>query len=91
MKIEELSGNYCTLSTEEEDFEVEVCDKVEFDNKSYVFMIPVDEPESEDIYIMQENINDDDYEYYPVEDDQLLNTLFEMFKKRNGEQFQFED
>ena len=90
MKIEELSGNYCTLSTEEEDFEVEVCDKVEFDNKSYVFMLPVDEPESEDIYIMQENINDD-YEYYPVEDDQLLNTLFEMFKKRNGEQFQFED
>lgn len=91
MKIEELSGNYCTLSTEEEDFEVEVCDKVEFDNKSYVFMFPVDEPESEDIYIMQENINDDDYEYYPVEDDQLLNTLFEMFKKRSGEQFQFEN
>lgn len=91
MKIEELSGNYCTLSTEEEDFEVEICDTVEFDNKSYVFMLPVDEPESEDIYIMQENINDDDYEYYPVEDNQLLNTLFEMFKKRNGEQFQFED
>lgn len=91
MKIEELSGNYCTLSTEEEDFEVEVCDKVEFDNKSYVFMLPVDEPKSEDIYIMQENINDDDYAYYPVEDDQLLNILFEMFKKRNGEQFQFED
>lgn len=91
MKIEELSGNYCTLSTEEEDFEVEVCDKVEFDNKSYVFMLPVDEPKSEDIYIMQENINDDDYAYYSVEDDQLLNILFEMFKKRNGEQFQFED
>ncbi|MBU5477681.1 DUF1292 domain-containing protein [Eubacterium sp. MSJ-13] len=91
MKIEELAGNYCTMSTEEEDFEVEICDTVEFDNKSYVFMLPVDEPDSEDIYIAQENINGDVCEYYPVENDTLLNTLFEIFKERNSEQFKFED
>ena len=32
MKIEELAGNYCILSTEEEDFEVEIYDTVEFEN-----------------------------------------------------------
>ncbi len=91
MRIEELAGNYCTLSTEDEDFEVEICDTVEFENKKYVFMLLVDEPDSRDIYIMQENIREDICEYCPVEDDIVLNSLFGIFKERNGEQFIFED
>lgn len=91
MKIEELAGNYCILSTEEEDFEVEIYDTVEFENVTYAFMLPVDEPDSEDIYIMQQNIHDDICEYYPVEDDIVLNSLLEIFKERNSEQFLFED
>lgn len=54
-------------------------------------MLLVDEPDSRDIYIMQENIREDICEYCPVEDDIVLNSLFGIFKERNGEQFIFED
>lgn len=91
MKIEELAGDYCILSMEEEDFEVEICDMVEFENTTYAFMLPVDEPDSEEVYIMRQNIHDDICEYYPVEDGAVLNSLFEIFKERNGEYFIFED
>ena len=91
MKIEDLSGDYCTLATDEDSFEVEICDTVEYENKTYVFMLPVDEPETEEIYIMQETQQGDGTEYYPVEDNTELNILFEIFKKRNKGQFIFDN
>ena len=35
MKIEDLAGNYCIFSSDEEDFEMEICDTVEYENKTY--------------------------------------------------------
>ena len=77
MKIEDLAGNYCIFSSDEEDFEMEICDTVEYENKTYAFMLSVDEMDSEDVYIMQ--------------DGKTLNILFEIFKERNRDWLIFDD
>ena len=91
MKIEDLAGNYCIFPSDEEDFEMEICDTVEYENKTYAFMLSVDELDSEDVYIMQENVQKNSCEYYPVEDDKTLNILFEIFKERNRDWLIFDD
>lgn len=83
MNIESLAGKYCILSTDEEDFEVEIYDTIEYENNKYICAFPVDEPESEYVYIIQENIENDLIEYLPVEDENLLNIIFDEFMKRN--------
>lgn len=91
MKIEELAGDYRILSMDDEDFEIQVVDDFEYKNCQYIFAFPVDEPECEEIYIVQEYIYDGETDYIPVEDEDLLYILYEEFKRRNSDIFVFED
>ena len=67
------------------------CDTIEYENKTYAFMLSVDELDSEDVYIMQENVQKNSCEYCPVEDDKTLNILFGIFKERNRDWLIFDD
>lgn len=97
---EELSDNIITLTDEEgKESNFELLDLVELDNEEYVVLLPVDDEESEEpgeVVILKVEDSDDDSDeetesYVSVEDEEILNKVFEIFKERFKDDFDFVD
>lgn len=72
-----------TLTAEDgSDIVCEFLDLIPYGKKEYIVLLPEDE---EDVFILEVKDNGKEEEYLPVEDDDLLDELFELFKKRNPE------
>ena len=74
--------------------EFEFLDLVEYQDEKYVVLIPCDEEDDEgDVEILKlESVNDDDTESYAgVEDEAVLDAVFDIFKERFKDEFDFED
>lgn len=77
-----------TLTAEDgSDIVCEFLDMITYEKKDYIVLLPEDE---EDVYILEVVEIGDEEEYLPIDDDDLLDTLFELFKERNPEH-NFED
>lgn len=83
------------VMTDEDGNEVqfEFLDIVEFEGEEYAVMLPV---EDEDGLVLITKIVPDEEDsemecYIPVEDDALLDKIYDLFKERNQEEFNFED
>lgn len=63
------------------ELEFEYLDLIEHNEETYVVLLPVDE-ESED--------DSDEENYRSVDDEALLNELFEIFKEKNADKFDFD-
>lgn len=97
---EELSDNIITLTDEEgKETNFELLDLVELDNEEYVVLLPVDDEESEEpgeVVILKVEDSDDDSDeetesYVSVEDEERLTKVFEMFKDKFKNEFDFVD
>ncbi len=80
-------GTLITLEDEEgNEVDFEFLDVVEYDGEEYIVLIENDE-EADEVVILKINaIDDDTEEYTSIEDEALLETLFEIFKnKYDGE------
>ena len=95
---EELSDNIITLTDEEgKESNFELLDLVELDNEEYVVLLPVDDEESEEpgeVVILKVEDSDDDSDeetesYVSVEDEETLTKVFEMFKDKFKNEFDF--
>lgn len=72
-----------TLTAEDgSDIVCEFLDMIPYGKKEYIVLLPEEE---EDVYILEVKDNGKEEEYLPVEDDDLLDELFELFKERNPE------
>lgn len=72
-----------TLTAEDgSDIVCEFLDLIPYGKKEYIVLLPEDE---EDVFILEVKDNGKEEEYLPIEDDDLLDELFELFKKRNPE------
>lgn len=72
-----------TLTAEDgSDIVCEFLDLIPYGKKEYIVLLPEEE---EDVYILEVKETKDGEEYLPVEDDDLLDELFELFKERNPE------
>ena len=94
---EEIS-NIITLKDEEgNEVKFEFLDLVELNNEEYVILLPVTvdgEEEEGEVVILQieDNDADDDEEsYISVEDESILNEVFEIFKEKFKNDFDFVD
>ena len=95
---EELD-NIVTLKDEDgNDVKFEFLDLVEYEGKEYVILLPteeVEDTEPEEVVILQiekvaENPNDEET-YISVEDENVLNAVFEIFKDKFKDEFNFVD
>ena len=93
----EIPESFVVLCDEEgNDVEFQVLDVIELEDTDYVVLLPV-EPDEEtegNVVILQvETIDDDSGEetFIGIEDEELLNTLFEIFKDKWKDEFNFED
>ena len=90
--------NIVILNDEEgNEVKFEFLDLVELDNEEYVVLLPIiddDEEEEGEVVILKVEDTDEDSEeesYESVEDEEVLNKVFEIFKEKFKDDFDFVD
>ena len=72
--------------------EFERLDVIEYEGIEYLYLIPLDDEENAGLMILEiSSLDDETEEYISIEDEELLNTLFEIFKDKWKDEFNFED
>ena len=82
------------LLTDEQGNEVafEFLDLVEFSDRLFVVLLPVGDEEDEVVILEINNIEgDEEIEYISVADEAVLMTVFEIFKEKSRDRFDFVD
>lgn len=73
----------------------EFLDLIEYDSEEYVVLLPVDEDgENEDgevVILKLEDAETDEESYVSVDDDETLSAVFEIFKDKFKDEFNFTD
>ena len=71
--------------------EFEYLDVIEYEGVEYLYLIPADEEDGDDVVILKITSIDDETESFEgIEDEELLDTLFELFKNKWKDEFNFE-
>lgn len=77
-----------------QEIEFEYLDTIERQGKEYIVLLPLDEVEEEEegeVVILQVKEAEGEEEFLPVESEEELNAVFEMFKERMKDEFEFAD
>lgn len=94
---EEELDNIIVLNDENgEEVPFEFLDLIELDGEEYVVLLPVEEEESEDagevvILKVEDTESEEEESYVSVEDEDVLNRVFAMFKEKFKDEFNFID
>jgi uncharacterized protein YrzB (UPF0473 family) len=75
----------------EEQFEL--LDLVDYQDKQYIVLFPVEDDDMEIVILQVEEIegNDEEEAYVAVEDEAILDSVYSIFKERFKDEFEFED
>ena len=92
---EELD-NIIVLNDEEgKEVEFEFLDLVELDGEEYVVLLPIEDEESDEgevvILKVEDTENEEEESYVSVDDEEILNEVFEIFKEKFKDEFNFVD
>lgn len=96
LEDEDLS-NIIILSDENgEDVQFEFLDLIEYDSEEYVVLLPAEEDEEDDdgevvILKVEDSGNEEEESYVSVDDEETLNAVFEIFKEKFKDEFNFTD
>ena len=69
----------------------EYLDVMEYEGKEYLFLLPVDDENAEVVILEIEPVDEENENYLAIEDLELLETLYDMFKEKFKDYFTFED
>lgn len=95
---EELDNNIVTLKDEDgNDINFEFLDMIEFEGENYVILLPAeetDDEESDEVVILKEEkdaegVGEDEESYASVDDEEVLNKVFDIFKDKFKDEFNF--
>ena len=97
---EEELNTIVTLKDEDgNDVNFEFLDMIEYEGENYVILLPADEVDDDDageVVILKEERNesaseDDEESYISVDDEDTLNKVFDIFKDKFKDEFDFLD
>ena len=97
MENEELDKIVILNDEDGNEVQFEFLDLVELDDEEYVVLLPItgegEEDEGEVVILKLEDTDDDSEEesYVGVEDEEILNKVFEIFKEKYKDEFNFVD
>ena len=87
----ENEGTLITLEDEEgNEVEFEFLDIVEYDGEEYIVLIENDEDADEVVILKINPVDEETEEYVSIEDENLLDKLFDIFKKKYEGEINFE-
>lgn len=89
---EEYEAEIITLEDDlgnEKDFEF--LDTVEYDGDEYIILLPVEEEEQNEVMILRvDSLDDQDEVYSGIDDEEVLQAVFNIFRDRYKDDFDFE-
>ncbi len=95
--LEEELDNVVVLNDEEgNEVKFEFLDLVELNDEEYVILLPMTEDDEEEegevvILKVEDSDNDEEESYVSVDDEAILNQVFDIFKERFKDDFDFVD
>lgn len=69
----------------------EYLDCIEYEGKEYLVLMPMEEDDGEVVILEVEPVDEEMENYLAVEDESLLNTIFEIFKEKFKDVLEFEN
>ena len=87
-----MQDNFITLTDENgNDTEFEFLDMVVYENQSYVVLLPRDDDEGIVMILRIDDLGTDKESYATVDDNAILVAVYELFKERNKDTFDFSE
>lgn len=87
-----MNDNIVTLNDEfGNEVQFEFLDLVEYNGEEYVVLLPADDEDGEVVILKVEAIDDDNDSYTSVEDEDILMAVFQIFKDKFKDEFDFEE
>ncbi len=88
----EDNENYITLTDDDgKDISFEILDTIEYQERIFAVLLPFEDTEDEVVILEVIPAEDPEYDdFVSVEDEELLNAVFEEFKKKNEGEFDFD-
>ena len=95
MDEENLDENIIVLNDDEgNEVKFEFLDLIKYEEEDYVVLLPVPDGEDEDnevvILKLEETDSDEEESYVSVDDEETLSAVFEIFKEKFKDEFNFE-
>ena len=90
--LQEEESSILTLTDENgNDVEFEYLDCIEYEGTEYLILMPTEEDSNEIVILQVEPVDEENENYLAVEDEAVLNAVYEIFKERYKDVLQFED
>ena len=90
MNTEELDNIIVLTDEDGNDVEFEWLDTLEMNDNTYVVVVPAEE-EADEVVILKMEKDEDEETFVGLDDENEINEVFEEFKTRNREIFEFVD
>ena len=71
--------------------EFEYLDCIEYEGKEYLVLIPTEEEANEIVILEVQPVDEENENYIAVENEDILDAVYEIFKERYKDVLQFED
>ena len=92
IELMEEEASILTLTDENgENVDFEYLDCIELEGVEYLVLLPVDAVETEIVILEVEPVDEENENYLAVEDEKLLNAVYEIFKEKYKDILTFED
>ena len=90
---EELDNIIILNDEDGNEVEFEFLDLIEYEGEEYVVLLPVETEEPGEVVILklEDTESEDEESYVSVEDEEVLNKVFEKFKEKFEDEFNFVD
>ena len=89
---EQEESEILTLTDENgQDVDFEYLDCMEYQGKEYLVLMPADEAETQIVILEVEPVDDDNENYLAVEDEAVLDAVYDLFKEKYKDVLTFED
>lgn len=89
--FEELDNIIVLNDDEGNEIEFEFLDLVEYNSNEYVVLLPADDDADEVVILQVEDASEDTESYTSVDDEETLTAVFEIFKDKFKDEFNFTD
>ena len=92
IELYEEEENILSLTDENgEEVEFEYLDCIEFQGKEYLVLVPCESEASEIVILEVEPVDEETENYLSVQDEAILNAVYEIFKDKFQDTLEFED
>lgn len=88
---EEESSVITFVDENGEEIEMEYLDCIEYNGKEYLALLPTEEGANEVVILEVEPIDEENENYITVEDDAILDAVYDIFKEKFKDVLTFED